>query len=467
MEGHVAQDGSSRLIAEVDVPEGEGVRVDHLHRRLRPHHRHRPLIRHRARRGFRAHRGRRWLPGGGCGVGRAGSREGPTHLRDLVHHLEVRLGPGDRPLAGIDDEAHHRHRGARHSHQLEQQHHHANAERPVRGLQEQHQVDAQESEVQHRPAGGVHGVPVPRLAAGQVDGGTVAGVEHRQLGALPDEALHHPDLADHLGEPAVGEVDPVVLLPFQALPVAGGPGGQPHVGREHHGQHHGQRPGVEPADHQHRHRRHQHGEERVGHRLEEVGDLGDRARQPPDDRAAELVVEVALRQAEQLLEVAHRQDLPQPGGHRVTEVAADVGQHGVEQFGDQQAEGQQHDRPDRATVPAGDGHHLVGGPADDEGGDQGGHRHQQRAGDDAEVVRPQFPGGGQDPDEGSHAPSPDSRRRDGPHGRAVGRVRPTARHAPARPARSGPRRRTASASRPSATAPRRPSPSARWAAPSA
>lgn len=100
------------------------------------------------------------------------------------------------------------------------------------------------------------------------------------------------------------------------------------------------------------------GKEVVGKGLQKLGDRGDRAVQPGDDRAGALGVKERLRQRQQFGKVSGGKNLAHPRGHHVADVAAEVARERARQVRGKQPHRQpQHGARDRAGCTGG----AVGG----------------------------------------------------------------------------------------------------------
>ena len=199
-------------------------------------------------------------------------------------------------------------------------------------------------------------------------------------------------MADDLSKAAIGLVHIGILFPLVFLPTRRGHGGKPHVQRKQQREQDGQRPVVNAHDDQHRDGLNQHGEEVVGEGLHELRDIGDRAIQPGDDGAGDLIVVVGLRHGKQLGKVASGQDLTQARHHDVADIAADVFNQVAQGVGSKQCDDEPHDGAQgafgRGVALQGlnDG---VGCLADQEGRDEREHRGHRGGGKHSQIKRPQ------------------------------------------------------------------------------
>ena len=231
-----------------------------------------------------------------------------------------------------------------HEHILQQQNHVAQREVAAQGAPEQHQIDREEDDVHATHAQHVHEVPPPGLLAGERNGGGEVALEQAQLAQLRHEGLDHLHLADDLGEAPLGRINVLVFVLLPDHPLFRRQHRQVEIQREDHGQQHSERPVVDRGDHQDHDDRQQHREEVVGEGLDEVRQPQNRAVQAGDDRAGDLLVVVALRQGQQLREVAVGEDLPHPHSHDVAEPAAHVAHNRVGELHRQQPQRQPDDR---------------------------------------------------------------------------------------------------------------------------
>ena len=139
-------------------------------------------------------------------------------------------------------------------------------------------------------------MPPAGLRLGGIDHGAVALGKVGELAGFAHEGLSHLDLADDLREAAVGDVDILVLDRLKLLPALRGERGKPHIDREEQREQDGQRPVIPGGNGQHREGLDDHREEVIGKGLHELRDISNRAVQPGDDRAGDLVIVIALRE---------------------------------------------------------------------------------------------------------------------------------------------------------------------------
>ena len=246
-------------------------------------------------------------------------------LEVLLHDLVVVLRARDGALARIHDPREHGHRLLGHGDQLHEHDHVTQREVTAERAPEDDAVNAKERRGHRELTRGIHGVPPIRLRLRRIHDPAVVACKGRELARLRHEGLGHLHLADDLGETSVGHVDVLVFNLFELLPALGGERREPEIQREQDKQQEGKRPVVERRDDEHRDYLQDHREEVITKRLQELRDVHDRAVEPRDDRACYLVVVIALRQREQLREVARGEHLAQPRDHDIAKVPADIG----------------------------------------------------------------------------------------------------------------------------------------------
>ena len=190
-------------------------------------------------------------------------------------------------------------------------------------------------------------MPPVGLRLGGIDHGAVTLSKVGELAGFAHEGLGHLDLADDLGEAAVGEVDIFVFDCLKLLPALRGQRGKPHVDRKEQREQDGQRPVIPRGNGQHREGLDDHREEVIGKGLHELRDIGNRAIQSGDDRAGDLVIVIALREGQQLGKVARGQNLAQARDHDIADVAADIAEEGIGGVGKKKRHCQQQHRAQR------------------------------------------------------------------------------------------------------------------------
>ncbi len=288
--------------------------------------------------------------------------------------------------------------------ELEEQHHRGNREVALSGLDEDDHVDEEEHDVEGASSGDVHLVPERGLGSGDRDCLVVVVVEVLQLGAFRGERLHGSQLAHDFSEAAAGDVVVLVLLRLPDLPLPAGQHRQIDERRVDDREQDREQWRVPAGNEQRRDDGHQGREESVGEDFQEVRDRGDRTIETRDDGTGEFGVEVALREAEQLLVVVVREDRADLRAHHVAEVAADVVDDRVREHEREQQRSKNQEWAQLGLALSTD--HLDDGLC----GLRNDERCQEcrRGGDDcrdddAEIERPQAPGAGNDPDNISHA----------------------------------------------------------------